>query len=383
MFRNRLRGIATALVLGTATIAAAGVMTIIPAEAGVRPAVGKPLQEARSLAGSGNYSAAMAKVREAEGVGGLTGEERSVVSQMRNYIAAKSGGGGSTDSAVGVRAKFANDYRSGRYGEVIRDADLLRKYGALDSQSMRIVAQAYYQLRDYSGCLRYIRNNLGLNGATALAMSCAAQAGDSDAMRDLAREAVISSPTPDNWGRLLRSAEGTKGLGDHETLDLYRLKKLTGTLKTVDDYALLSQLAIQFGSPAESYGVVQSAFTLKIMSGDRWTRLLNLAKTQSDQAAANLGKNLASAKSEKRGDSLLRLGEYQVGAGKPQDGVATIQAALAKGVADQDGGKLRLGYAQLMAGQKDAATRTFNSIKGQSNQQTIAQIWLIYARTSK
>jgi hypothetical protein len=382
MFRNKLRAFATALVLGTAIVAVAGVATTVPAEAGVKPAVGNALRAAQSLAGSGNYSAAMAKIHEAEAAAS-TPEERSTVARMREYVSVKAGGAGDANSALGARAKFANDYRAGRYGEVIRDQEILRRYGALDGQSMRVVAQAYYQLGDYAGCLRYIKNNLGLGGAAQLAMTCASQSGDMDAVRDLSRQLVMSSPTPENWARLLSSAERTKGLGDHETLDLYRLKKLTGNLKTADDYALLTQLALNFGSAAEGFAVVQSGFQSKVMTEQRYGRLFNTAKGAAGAAAAKFGGNLASAKAEKRGDNLLRLGEYMVGAGKAADGVAVIQQAIAKGTADPGGAKLRLGYAQLMAGQKDAATRTFKSIQDTENEKTIAGIWAIYASTAK
>jgi hypothetical protein len=382
MFRNRLRAFATALVLGTAVVAVAGVATTVPAEAGVKPAVGNALRAAQSLASSGNYSAAMAKIREAEGAA-TTPEERSTVARMRQYVSAKAGGGSDSSSAYGARAKLVNDYRAGRYRAVIQDQDALRRYGALDGQSMRVIAQAYYQLGDYSGCLRYIKNNLGLGGAATLAMTCAAEAGDMDAVRDLSRELVLSSPTPENWARLLSSAERTKGLGDHETLDLYRLKKLTGNLKTADDYALLTQLALNSGSAAEGFTVVQAGFQAKVMTEQRYGRLFNTAKGAAGQAAAKFGTNLASAKAEKRGDDLLRLGEYIVGAGKAADGVAIIQQAIAKGTGDPGGAKLRLGYAQLMAGQKDAAIRTFKSIQDTENEKTIAGIWAIYASTAK
>jgi hypothetical protein len=380
MLRNRLRAFATALILGSAAVAVTGIATVVPAEAALRPAVGKPLQEAKSLAAAGNYSAASAKVREAAAVPGLTGEERGVINQMQQYIAVKSGSG-----ALGSKAKFANDYRAGRYSAVIADAEEMRKAGSLDSQSMRVVAQAYYQMHNYSGCLRYIKSTIGYGAASQLALACAAGAGDQDAMRDLMRDVVMSSPTPENWNRLINSATGTKGLGDHETLDLYRIKKLTNTLNQTkpDDYALLAQLALQFGSSAEAYNVTQAAFTAKIMQGDRWMRLQNLAKKQADAQAANFAKNLAAAKAAPRGDDLLKLGEYEVGAGKAADGVGLIQAAMKKQLSDPNGAKLRLGYAQLMAGQKDAAIRTFNSVKTTEAQASVAQIWVIYARTSK
>src|SRR5215471_13562075 len=102
------RAAISALFLGLAVVAGTGVATVTPAAAAVRPAVGKPLQEAQSLAAAGNYSAAMAQANKAEAVGGLTGEESRIISQMRAYISSKS-------SSTGGKGKFSNDYRSGRW----------------------------------------------------------------------------------------------------------------------------------------------------------------------------------------------------------------------------------------------------------------------------
>src|SRR5690242_619876 len=136
-------------VLGTASAVSA---------ATVRPQVGNPLKEAQSDAASGRCDAAKAKIREADGVGGKTGAESAVVSQMKQYVDVKCG---SADSAVGAKAKFANDYNAGRYRAAIEDGDLLRKFGALDATNMQIIAQAYYKLGDYAGCVNYIRRNFG------------------------------------------------------------------------------------------------------------------------------------------------------------------------------------------------------------------------------
>jgi hypothetical protein len=100
MIRTSLRAAATAFVLGTAAVALSTMAMTVTAEAAIRPAVGKPLKSALSLAGSGNYKAALGQVDAAESVGGLTPEERSAINQMRNYIAVKSGSGGA--GGVGV-----------------------------------------------------------------------------------------------------------------------------------------------------------------------------------------------------------------------------------------------------------------------------------------
>ena len=186
MIAKKLRAVAMALVLGTAAAAAAGALMITPAEAAVRAAVGKPLQAAQAATAAGNYSAAMARVHEAEAVGGLTGEEQKIISQMKDYIAAKSGGSVGVSSAVGAQAKFDADYRAGRFREAINDADLLRKYGAMSGANMVIIAQAYYRMGDYVGCARYARQAGNGSDLLDLQMRCAYEAHDDATLRSIA-----------------------------------------------------------------------------------------------------------------------------------------------------------------------------------------------------
>ena len=69
-----LQAVGMTLLLGGAAFLPATPFSATPAQAAtVRPAVGKPLQQAISLANSGKGAAAMAKVHEAESVGKLTG----------------------------------------------------------------------------------------------------------------------------------------------------------------------------------------------------------------------------------------------------------------------------------------------------------------------
>src|SRR6185312_10066018 len=125
----------------------------------------KPLQEAQSLAGQGNYKAAMAKVNEAEAVSGKTAEETQIINQMKNYIAVKSG---DPSTPAGAEAKFANDYNAGKFKEVIADAEMLRKVGRLDGKNEQLIAQAYYRSGDKAGCVKYIKNTFGANPSDAI-----------------------------------------------------------------------------------------------------------------------------------------------------------------------------------------------------------------------
>src|SRR5262245_29562233 len=141
MISRSLFSLTVAIVIAGGAVELSG-----PAAAAVRPEVGKALQGAQADAGAGRCDGAKAKIREAEGVGGRTAAETQTIDQMKNYVGAKCG---DASTAVGAKAKFANDYNAGRYRAAIDDAELLRKFGALDGTNMLIIAQAYYKLGDY------------------------------------------------------------------------------------------------------------------------------------------------------------------------------------------------------------------------------------------
>ncbi len=379
MFSRSIRAATIALAIGTATVAAAGVAFVGTAEAAIRSVVGKPLTEAKSLAASGSYSAALARVNAAEAVGGLTAEEKSVISAMRQYIEVKSGTG-----ALGVKAKFANDYNARRYREVINDGESLRKNGALDGNSMQVIAQAYYLLGDYHGCSHYIMNNFGSGageGVLQLQMRCAYESQDNEAMRTALETLVARTNKAEYWSQLLSTAQGTKGLSDHQTLDIYRLRLLTNTLSKSDDYNLLAQLALQLGFAAEAQNVVQKGIAAKVLTGDRTTRLLTMAKGQTAANAAANAAAITAANAAASGDALVKLGEDAWGQGRAADALKLIQAGMAKGVTDKDNALIRLGATYLSAGQRDQAARAFDKADGDSKQKIIAHLWSIYAHS--
>ncbi len=81
-------------------------------------------------------------------------------------------------------------------------------------------------------------------------MRCAFESGDSVTMRETLETLVSKTNKPEYWSRLLDTAAGAKGISDHSTLDVYRIKLLTGNLTKKEDYLLLAQLALQFGFAA-------------------------------------------------------------------------------------------------------------------------------------
>jgi hypothetical protein len=379
---RNLRAVATALLLGAAAMAGAAVLSS-PAAAALRAAVGKPLLEAQTLYNQGNYKGAMAKVNEAEAVSNKTAEETSTIAQMKNAIAVKSG---DPSTPAGAEAKFVNDYNSGRFKDVIADQDILRKAGRLDAKNQQLVAQAYYRSGDKAGCERYIKSNFGSNppdSVLELLMRCAYDNQDDETQRQALETLVAHTGKAEYWSSLLKLSERAQGMRDHDTLDIYRLKLLTGTIAGKDEYFLLAQLALQLGFAAEAQSVLtKGQAAIKELNDARTNKLLALAKSQAGADAAAMPKNLAAANAAPQGDALVKIGEDQWGMGKAKDAVATIQAGMKKPLADKNNAQIRLGMAYLGAGQKSDALKAFEAVTGPKGDKTamIAHLWSLYAR---
>jgi len=383
MTASKLRAVTTAFLLGTATLCGAALVLSAPASAAVSAKVGKPLQEAQTLANAGNYKGALAKINEAEAIAGKSAEESKIISQMKDFIAIKSG---DTSTAAGAKAKFANDYNARKYKDVIADSEALKSHNALDASSMQIVAQAYYLSGDKQGCLKYIKNNFGANPGDAtlqLQMSCAHDANDADTERAALETLVGRTGKPEYWNNLLKMSEHGAGMRDHDTLDVYRLKLLTGTITGKDEYITLAQLAIQLQFPAEGQAVLEKGIAAKVLTDDRSTKLLTLAKTQAAAQVAAQAKTLADAQAAPKGDALVKVGETQWGQGKGKDAVATIKAGIAKGVDDKNNAQIRLGMALIAAGQKADAQKALDAAKPANpsdKSAMVAHLWSLYAR---
>jgi|SRR5215469_5981129 len=378
MFSQKLRTIAAALLLGSAVIGAGVLSSTLSADAAARPQVGNLLKQAISLAEGGNTSAAEAKIHEAESTGGLTPGDNQAIAQVRAYVEAKSN--------AGPLAKFTNDYNSGRYSAVVDgDADELRKAGKYGYEQEVVVAQAYYLMGKCEQAISMLRDMAGGHASEqilSLMYSAAYKCGDNDAMRTALERLVSEYNKPQYWSDLLQAAEGMKGIKDHQLLDIYRLRLLTNSLKSKEDYETSAELAIEFKSSTEAANIVQKGLDAKVLAGDRDMRLLNTAKTQAAADVAALPKTAAAAAAAKTGDASVSLGETYWGMGRYPDAINAIQAGLKKPLTDKDDAQIRLGMAYYGAGQKSEAIQAFNAVsKTNAGEAEIAHIWSLYVRT--
>jgi hypothetical protein len=374
---RNLRAALTAILLSTAAAGAAALTMSVPAQAlTVSAKVGPLVKEAQALIAAKNYKAASAKLSEAEAVKS-TPDDTQVINQFKHVIAVSSA---DASTPEGAKAKFANDYNAGRFKDVIADGELLRKFNVLDAQSQLIIGQAYYKANDFAGCVRFTKTLASSDTALELQARCAYESGDEATQRTAYEQLVARSGKPEYWNGLLKLGERSRGLSDHNTLDINRMRLITASsLMAKDDYISLAQFALQFKLAAEAQAALEKGVAAKVLTDDRSMRLLANAKQQAAAIQADRAKALAAAKAAPQGDDLVLVGEMMIGEGKAKDAIPVIQEGLKKPLKDANNGQLRLGQAYLMAGQKADAKAAFAKVKAPEKDAMIAHLWSLAA----
>jgi len=378
MTARNLRAALTAILLGTATAGATALALTAPAQAlTASPKVGPLLKEAVTMINAKNYAGAKAKLAEADAAKS-TPDDTALITQIRNAISISSA---DPNTPGGAKAKFAQDYNAGHFKDVIADAEYLKKNNVFDAQSQLIVGQAYYKDRDFAGCVKYAKS-LGSGNETALALQarCAYETGDEATQRDALEQLVARTGKAEYWTGLLKLGERSRGLGDHNTLDINRLRLITGSMQTKDDYVSLAQFLIQFQCGAEAQAALEKGVAAKLLTDDRSLRLLANAKATAAANLADRAKKLAAANAAPQGDDLITVGEQMIGEGKAKDAVAMIQNGLKKPLKDAANGQIRLGQAYLAAGQKADAKAAFAKVKTPEKDAMVAHLWSLAAR---
>jgi hypothetical protein len=380
MTAHKLHAVAAAFLLGTATLGGATLLMTAPAVAAVRAIVGEPLQQAMALAAKGDYKGAMSEVEKASAAPGRTPEETSTIGQVKAYIGAKSGDISLGGSAA-AKNKLASDYAAKNYAAVIADGDALSKAGALDGTSAAVVAQSYYLSGNKAGCIKYVKNagSAADEAALQLEMKCAFDLNDGVTQRDALEQLVARTGKAEYWKSLIKLVEAAKNLSDPQSLQIERIKYLTGSLSGKDDYINLAQLDLQLGLPAEASTVLDKGTAAGLLNDDRSKKLQALAKQQSAQVSSGLAAAQAAAAKDANGDALIKVCLQQYSMGQAKDAVATCKSGVAKNPKDKDSAVVALGLVQVAAGQSADAIKTLNADKGDGNGPMIAHLYALYA----
>jgi len=381
------------------------------AQSGLRPEVGKPLQAAQDLIKSGKYRDALAKVREADAVGGKTANESMMVERMRLAAASGagdadtaakafetvSGGVGGADKLRMIESIAGTYYRNKEYAKAMQWYQRYFKEGGTSGANRTLLIQTQYLSGDYAGAAKELTAEIQgaeRSGATPaedrinLLMNAAIKQKDI-AGETFALERLVSYyPKKEYWVTLLNRMQRKPNFSDRLSLDTYRLSLATGSMTAGNDFSEMAQLALQAGSTAEAKQVVDKGFASGALGtgpeAERHKRLRDLVNKRVDEAKKSQADDEKAALAAKDGNDLLTIGMNQVFEGQKAKGVQLMQQGIAKGGLKRvEDAKLHLGIAQLLAGDNAKAQSTFKGVTGNDGTADMARLWSLYARRAK
>jgi hypothetical protein len=285
------------------------------------------------------------------------------------------------------------EYQIPNYDKTIEFGTRVLKEGS-SAQIETVVAQSYYQKNDFKDAEHFVRamvdgqikaGQMPSEEVLLMGQDASRRLNDDRGVSRWTELLVTYHPKPAYWQNLLHGIYANK-LTDRQTLQVYRLSADVGALQTGSDYAEMAQLALDVGGPGEAVTTLTKGFAANVFvqpaDKNRNQHLLDSAKKElaADQPA--LAKNEADATNAVTGDRLVGVGIAFYGTGDYAKAAKDISAGLAKGVSkDATDARLSLGIAQLKAGDKDAAVKTFRQVKDDPVSERLAALWILRARS--
>jgi tetratricopeptide (TPR) repeat protein len=388
------------LTLALVAVAAFG----IASAQGVRPEVGRPLQQAGELLKAGKAREALARVREAEGVPGITANERLTIDRMKAAAAQRAGDFNTAIQALEAIHPRTSGAESGQIAEQLASAyaqvrnngkatEWMNKAMAAGNNSATI-RQLQQYLMSASGDYAAIARDAGAAVAAAEQAGRRPDEGEllrlADAQQRLGQagyvntleKLVLNYPKKDYWNAYLARLPRKSGFSPRYELDVMRLRLATGTLTSTAEYMEMAQLLVQAGLPAEALRVTEQGFKSGALGtgpeAARHQRLRDLIVKRDAEVRAALQSNTAEAAAQDGGDALVKVGMVHASIGQYDEAIKLIEQGIAKGkLRHPEEAKLRLGLVKLQAGKRAAAVQTLRAVKGSDGTADIARLWTV------
>lgn len=374
----------------------------------VRPEVGKPLQEAQGLSKSGRHREALARINDADAVANKTPNENFLIQRMRGSVASAAGDNETAirafesvvntgrvsgrDQQQMVQAVAVGYYKNKEYAKAAQWSQRYFKEGGTDPAMRTVLLQSYFLGND-CGSVNKMLGNLGEQGAgrrpteeeLQILANCYLRQRDTGGYVAAIEKLVVHYPKKEYWTDLLSRVQKKPGFSDRLGVNVYRLRFATGNLSNASDYMEMAQLAVQAGVPAEAKTVIDKGYASGILGtgkeAERHGRLRDLVNKAIDESQKNRAKDERSALAAKDGNELVKVGLNYVYEGKAEKGLALVEQGIKKGgLKRPEDAKLRLGEAQLYAGQKSRAVQTLREVRGNDGAADIARLWVLNSR---
>ena len=401
MIRKALHAVLCAgLMLG----ASASLDTV--AAEGVRPEVGKPLQNAQSLLKQRKGREAMAEIAKAESVPNLTAYERQIIAQMKASAASAAGDNDATirnntallesgkvpprEAVSLVQGIAVAHYNKKEYAEAARWTQRYFKEGGGDPAMRSMLLQSYYLGGDCNAVSKMMAGALegdkrASEDELGILANCYQRTHDTGGYVRTIEQLVIHYPKKQYWTDLLARVQKKPGFSDRLGLDVYRLRLATGNLTDTNDYFEATQLALQAGVPSEAKFFMDKGYEAKALGqgkeAERHARLKALVDKSLAESQQARAKDEQEALAAKDGNELVKIGMNYVYEGKADKGISLMEQGIKKGgLKRPDDAKLRLGEAQIYAGKRSQGVQTLRDVKGNDGTADLARLFILNAR---
>ena len=382
-------------------------LTALPARAEDAPAAPKPRKEigdiynaARTLAQSGQYPEALAKLAEADAFPNHTPEEDGLLSVIRiiaalatnnTAVAAKAYATLPEATPQDQRIKYTLSIATRYFNDkdYANAVDWSKTYmgmnGPAHDQVDRILLRSYYFLKDYPNAMQASIEALSHLDAAATPNETDVEILGESALKIKDREhyglaltkLVAYYPSPDRWDDLVHYViDQSTFQRDKHILDVWRLLYTVGAMTQPEQYEDYALAAEQVGFPGEASLAMDKDTDQSPKTG----QLRAKVKKDVDTDQKSLPKADTDAHKAASGDILVKLGIDYYGYGQYDKAITTIQEGIAKGgLKVPDDAQLALGIVYLAAGQKDKAVETFKSVTKTGGDAELAQLWALKA----
>jgi tetratricopeptide (TPR) repeat protein len=374
------------------------------------PALGKPLKAAQDDLTAKKYADAIGKLKEAEGMKEKNAYDQHLINEMLKVAYARTqdyanaakameaeiddGFVQPSEMAPLVRGLAQVNYQIKNYDKAIEFGNRAIKGGFADDELKTLVGQAYYLKGDWKNTLHYEETMIDAqvkDGKTPkaeslqLALSACIKLNDQACEERSLERVVTYYPKPDYWYQLLFTVRQQTSGNDANTLQTYRLMSEVDVLKNPDDYTEMAQLAIEAGSPGEAQKILEKGMAKGVFAEqrakDRNQRLLDTAKKAAATDQAALPRIEKEADASPQGQKNVGVGLAYLGYGQYDKAVDEISKGITKGgLRNENEARLLLGIAQLKAGHKDEATKSFHAVKGDPALERLANLWSLHAK---
>jgi tetratricopeptide (TPR) repeat protein len=373
-------------------------------------ALAKPLQAATDSFKAKKYQDAIAKLRVAEGTPGKTPYDQHLINEMMSYSCVRINDyacaektyealltdGFTTPAQIqsDVRALVVINNQLKAYDKALEFGNRAIKDGFADEETRVLVGQAYYLKGDYKGAVKFEESHIdALTKAgqvpkldlLSITRSACARLDDKGCETRQLERLVTYYPKPEYWQGLLISLE-RQATGDTNKMQVYRLMNDVGVLTQADAYGEMGSIAMDQGAPAEAQHALENGLAKGVFANDahalaRAQRALESAKKQAAADQANLPNAEKAADAATDGQAAATVGQAYFGYQQYDKAVAELTKALTKGgLKNAADTRLLLATAQLKAGHKDDALKTFRQVKGDPTLERVANLWVIHAR---